>query len=370
MMWLPMVESDKLPDKLPRNAVVECIKANVSKDSLTVNLCASKVDDTHLSLLARSMHKHLTRVDLNFWMCQRLTGKGVEDLTRQMPSKLKTLKLNFKLLDLDVSGVEKIGDKSMLLLAETLEISSLKNVFLSFRSCGLSDAGVQAIVAALPCSVTLLKMDLADCEISDVSVDALASQLQHMPNLGVIQVNLQGCQLLTEASIARFVAKLPWTLRGARIDLSNTGVAKETQKVCRRLTTMRTWVPTKPTPNQNKTSGGGSSAPKSKDEDEKMGLALQSLDLFLHRGVVQSVPPAVKDTRGNKLLWLQKLCSDEVKGMSRTFSEPHMRQFKPLLPSVVHPAKGCAIALMARPECMYSRPRTSHNGKSEPIWYP
>lgn len=98
MMWLPMVESDKLPDKLPRNAVVECIKTNVSKDSLTVNLCASKVDDTHLSLLARSMHKHLTRVDLNFWMCQRLTGKGVEDLTRQMPAKLKTLKLNFKLL--------------------------------------------------------------------------------------------------------------------------------------------------------------------------------------------------------------------------------------------------------------------------------
>ena len=94
MMWLPIVESDKLP----RNTVVECIKANVSKDFLTVNLCASKVDDTHLSLLARSMHKNLTRVDLNFWMCPRLTGKGVEDLARQMPSKLKTLKLNFKLL--------------------------------------------------------------------------------------------------------------------------------------------------------------------------------------------------------------------------------------------------------------------------------
>ena len=94
MMWLPIVESDKLP----RNTVVECIKANVSKDFLTVNLCASKVDDTHLSLLARCMHKNLTRVDLNFWMCPRLTGKGVEDLARQMPSKLKTLKLNFKLL--------------------------------------------------------------------------------------------------------------------------------------------------------------------------------------------------------------------------------------------------------------------------------
>lgn len=274
-----------------------------------------------------------------------------------------------RLLDLDVSGVEKIGDKSMLLLAETLEISSLKNIFLSFRSCGLSDAGVQAIVAALPCSVTLLKMDLGDCEISDVSVDALSSQLQYMQTLGVIQINLQGCQQLTEASIARFVAKLPCTLRGARIDLSNTCVPKETQRVCRRLTTMRTWVPSKPA--QKNKASACSLAPKSKDEDEKIGLALQSLDLFLHRGIVQNVPPAVKATRGNKLLWLEKLCpSDEVKGMSRTFSEPHMRQFKPLLPSVVHPAKGCAIALMARPECMYSRPRTSHNGKSEPIWYP
>ncbi len=94
MLWLPMVESDKLP----RNAIVECMKANVSKDSLTVNLCASKVDDVHLSLLARSMHMHLRRVDLNFWMCPRLTGNGVEDLARHMPAKLKTLRLNFKLL--------------------------------------------------------------------------------------------------------------------------------------------------------------------------------------------------------------------------------------------------------------------------------
>lgn len=94
MMWLPMVESEKLP----RNALAECVKANVSNDSLIVNLCASKVDDAHLSLLAGSMHNHLSRVDLNFCMCSKLTGKGVEDLCRHMPQKLKTLKLNFKQL--------------------------------------------------------------------------------------------------------------------------------------------------------------------------------------------------------------------------------------------------------------------------------
>ena len=90
--WLQMVESDKLP----QNALVECIKSNISNDALIVNLCASKVDDAHLSLLAKSMHHHLSRVDLNFCMCSRLTGKGVEDLSRHMPAKLKTLKLNFK----------------------------------------------------------------------------------------------------------------------------------------------------------------------------------------------------------------------------------------------------------------------------------
>lgn len=342
MMWLPIVESDKLP----RNTVVECIKANVSQDFLTVNLCASKVDDTHLSLLARCMHKNLTRVDLNFWMCPRLTGKGVEDLARQMPSKLKTLKLNFKLsgvgqggvdalasfpesltslflnfsynseirslasicqsiralaqsslklLDLDISGVEKIGDKSMMLLAEALEISRIKNLFLSFRSCrALSDVGVQAIVNALPSSVTLLKMDLGDCEISDASVDALSSQLQHMQHLGVIQVNLHGCQEVTETSISRFVGKLPWTLRGAKLDLSDTCLPKDIQRICRRLTTMRSWMPSKPQSQiKNPTSTNFVQL-----EPEKVGLELQSVDLFLHRGVVQNVSPLLSKSQG------------------------------------------------------------------------
>lgn len=419
MLWLPMVESDKLP----RNGIVECMKANVSKDSLTVNLCASKVDDVHLSLLARSMHMHLRRVDLNFWMCPRLTGNGVEDLARHMPAKLKTLRLNFKLsgvgqggvdalasfpenlaslflnfsynsdirslasicqsiravaqaslklLDLDISGVEKIGDKSMILLAETLEISTIKNLFLSFRSCkGVSDAGVQAIIGALPSSVTLLKLDLGECEISDATVDALTYQLQYMPHLGVIQINLQGCQQITETSVYRLVARLPSTLRGAKLNLSDTCLPKEIQRICRRLTTMRSWIPPKQAQSQIKTP---TCRAQLGSNDEKTGLALQSVDLFLHRGIVQSVsPPAVKATRGNKPSWLDTFSptsEEEEKRLSRTFSEPYMRQLKPILPSVVQPTRGCAVSLMGRPECMYSRPRTSYNGKSEPIWYP
>lgn len=419
MMWLPMVESEKLP----RNALAECVKANVSNDSLIVNLCASKVDDAHLSLLAGSMHNHLSRVDLNFCMCSKLTGKGVEDLCRHMPQKLKTLKLNFKLcsgvgqggidalasfpvsltslhlnfscnseirslasicqsirglaqsslklLDLDVSAVEKINDKSLILLAETLELSRLRNIFLSFRSCrALSDVGVEAVAGALPPSVTLLKLDFADCDISDVSLDALSSQLSHFQEIGVIQVNLQGCQV-TETSVARFVSKLPRSLRGAKLNLSGTPLPQEIQKICRRLPTMRSWVPSKPSANAfSSTQTCNNSA-----QEQRSGLALESIDLFLHRGQVQSVSlPAVKAIRGHKLSWLETMypsaTDEEMKRLSRAFSEPHVRQFKALLPKVASLTRGGSSVNSARPECMYSRPRTSYNGFSEPIWYP
>ena len=89
---------------------------------------------------------------------------------------------------MDVSAIEKISDKSLLMLAQTLELSRIKNLFLSFRSCtSVTDVGIEAIAGALPDSLTLLKLDLADCNISDASVDALAGRLQLLPEIGVIQ---------------------------------------------------------------------------------------------------------------------------------------------------------------------------------------
>ncbi|CAJ1370654.1 unnamed protein product [Effrenium voratum] len=93
MMWLQVVESDRLP----RNSVAECTKANVSKDSFVVNVCNSRMDDSSMHYLSRALHKNLARVDLNFWMCPKISAKGVEDLVRLMPAKLKTVNLNFKL---------------------------------------------------------------------------------------------------------------------------------------------------------------------------------------------------------------------------------------------------------------------------------
>ena len=92
MMWLQVVESDRLP----RNSVAECTKANVSKDSFVVNVCNSRMDDSSMHYLSRALHKNLARVDLNFWMCPKISAKGVEDLVRLMPAKLKTVNLNFK----------------------------------------------------------------------------------------------------------------------------------------------------------------------------------------------------------------------------------------------------------------------------------
>ena len=271
-----------------------------------------------------------------------------------------------------MSAVEKIDDKSLILLAETLQLSRLRNIFLSFRACrALSDMGVETIAGSLPSSVTLLKLDFADCEISDASLDALSNQLSTFSGIGVIQVNLQSCQV-TEASVSRFVSKLPKSLRGAKLNLSGTAVSQEIQKICRRLPTMKSWMPSRTSTNIVKTQNYAQSI----QEPERIGLTLQSVDLFLHRGQVQSISlPAVKATRGHKLSWLEAMypsaTDEEVKRLNKAFSEPHVRQYKPLLPKVAGVAReSSSLCSLARPECMYSRPRTTHQGFSEPIWCP
>ena len=95
------------------------------------------------------------------------------------------------------------------------------------------------------------------------------------------------------------------------------------------------------------------------------GLKLHSVDLFLHRGQIQSMVPKEK-VKVKELTWLDY---PDAARLRRAFSEPHLRQHKPLLPKVAQAPKDGGWS-MSRPECMFSRPRTTYQGFSEPIWYP
>ena len=98
MMWLPMLdtESGKLPRT--RHALADCIRADAAKDRLEMNFSASRLDDPSLAAIAKAMHRNLAHVNLDFGMCTQITVKGVAELAKFLPAKLRTIRLNFKLL--------------------------------------------------------------------------------------------------------------------------------------------------------------------------------------------------------------------------------------------------------------------------------
>eukprot|EP00439_Symbiodinium_sp_Y106_P041870 s1964_g5.t1 len=412
MLWFPVLETESGKLQRTRTALADCIRAHVARDCIELSFCASRIDDAHMAALARSMHKNLATVDLNFCMCPHVTAKGMEDVAKCLPAKLRTLRLNFKLcsgigqggvdalsnslpagirsvqslkfLDLDLSVVEYLSDKSLLALAEMLnDLCSLKHLLLSLKGCkSITDSGVIAIQEGLP-PVTLLKLDFAFCNISDESIESLANRMKSMPDLCVMHISFHGCQNISEASVGHLVQVLPSSLKGAKLNLCETPLPMTIQKHCRRLVTMRAWMPFKLSAAGKESPGPGSQdvpASAASDGTDKPGLTLRSLDLFVRRGFVQEARPAkgprppeakaLKATAGGlRDLW-QRASEEEERRLRRTFSEPYKRPLKALLPKVVHRAKGSNIASMAHPECMFSRPRTTHGGFSEPVWCP
>ncbi|CAE6972086.1 unnamed protein product [Symbiodinium sp. CCMP2456] len=405
MLWFPVLETESGKLQRTRTALADCIRANAARDCIELSFCASRIDDAHMAALARSMHKNLATVNLNFCMCPHVTAKGMEDVAKCLPAKLRTLRLNFKscsgigqggvdalsnslppgirsvqslklaalhgFLDLDLSVVEYLSDKSLLALAEML-----------------NDLCVVAILEGLP-PVTLLKLDFAFCNISDESIESLATRVKSMPDLCVMHISFHGCQNISEASVGHLVQVLPSSLKGAKLNLCETPLPLTIQKHCRRLVTMRAWMPFKPFVSAVKEVPGPSTSDVPGGTEK--GLSLRSLDLFVRRGLVQTTggkarlqarpgPPGPPEAKALKALtggawrdrdlWQRAASEEEERRLRRTFSEPYQRPLKSLLPKVVHRAKGSSIASMAHPECMFSRPRTTHGGFSEPVWCP
>ncbi|CAK9012170.1 unnamed protein product [Durusdinium trenchii] len=129
---------------IPKSMAAMYVALGAGTVQLVLRLC-SGVGQGGIDALA-SFPVSLTSLHLNF-SC----NSEIRSLASICQSIRGLAQSSLKLLDLDVSAVEKINDKSLILLAETLELSRLRNIFLSFRSCrALSDVGVEAVAGALP----------------------------------------------------------------------------------------------------------------------------------------------------------------------------------------------------------------------------
>eukprot|EP00930_Biecheleria_cincta_P037732 TRINITY_DN25928_c0_g1_i1.p1 TRINITY_DN25928_c0_g1~~TRINITY_DN25928_c0_g1_i1.p1 ORF type:complete len:736 (-),score=161.39 TRINITY_DN25928_c0_g1_i1:83-2290(-) len=425
--WYQTVES---PSIINRHQLADVLAADVRTDSLVMDFSGcQKMDDANLEVLATGIPRQLVKLELRFWMCAQLESKGLEALAKSLPAGLKTLVLDFRYcgvgqagfdavasslpagltylslsfgyvsgikslgslerglgrleslrsLTLDFSGLDGLGDGDVGCIADVLKCGKLRNLFLNFKACRfLCDAAVETLAPKLPKTLTQLELDFAENDITAAGVDALGASLPLLTELVVLHASFQDCPGINEASAARFAQRLPSHLQGAKLNVMGTMVPFNIQKICRRLQTMRAWMPQ---PGRIRRLGSKDKAiagqQGNNQKEKKAGLQLRSVEMLLHRGLVQ--PLVVQVTPGSpagspKVKPSQKPPSGSPGSLDRhgrSYSEPWIRPMNPVLPKIAKPLKDPSMTSLisgSHPESMFSRPRTIYRGCSEPLW--
>ena len=204
MLWFPVLETESGKLQRTRTALADCIRANAARDCIELSFCASRIDDAHMAALARSMQKHLALVDLNFCMCPHITAKGMEDVAKCLPAKLRTLRLNFKRPDSHVIAFVVRGILSSLGFMAQGQM---------LRLCsGIGQGGVDALSNSLPAGLTSLHLNLAcNSEIRSLaslcrgirSVQSLKLAALHRRALTCCDFNYSSLQLAISSRTSR-----------------------------------------------------------------------------------------------------------------------------------------------------------------------
>ena len=109
--------------------------------------------DSVVKILAESLPTSLVKLKLSFEDCARLTDLSLQALT----SRFQQLPL-LQQLYLDFVGCSNLTDAGLILLAKTLQNSSLSELELHFAGCGrLHSKGIQALQERLPASLRSFK---------------------------------------------------------------------------------------------------------------------------------------------------------------------------------------------------------------------
>lgn len=427
--WYQTVEN---PSVINRHQLADVLAADAFTDSLVMDFSGcQKMDDANLEVLATGIPRQLVKLELRFWMCAQLEAKGLEALAKALPTGLKTLLLDFRYcgvgqagfdavasslpaglqylslsfgyvpgikslgslevglgrleslrsLALDFSGLDGLGDGDVDYIANVLKCGKLRNLFLTFKGCRfLCDAAVETLAPKLPKSLTQLELDFAENDITAAGVDALGASLPLLTELVVMHASFQDCPGINEAPAARFAQRLPSCLQGAKLNVMGTMVPPNIQKICRRLETMRAWMPP---PERLKGFGSKDKAAAGQQgngqKEKKAGLQLRSVEMHLHRGLVQPLVVQLAATgspTGSPKIASSPKPPPRSPGQSldrhgRSFSEPWIRPMKPILPKIAKPLRDSSLTSFisgSHPESMFSRPRTVYNGFTEPHW--
>eukprot|EP00933_Yihiella_yeosuensis_P076260 TRINITY_DN8593_c2_g1_i1.p1 TRINITY_DN8593_c2_g1~~TRINITY_DN8593_c2_g1_i1.p1 ORF type:complete len:774 (+),score=112.82 TRINITY_DN8593_c2_g1_i1:133-2454(+) len=422
-----------------------CLEADSWRENLVLNFGhCSKMDDEHLTVLAKGLPSGLSKLELNFWMCQSITNHGLEELAKALPTGLKSLSLNFqhcnqldstgvnllstsipsgltslrlsfehvsgiqstaglargigrleglRFLSLDFTGLEGLRDTDLVALAEALIVTKVRTLNFVFKGCQLlSDEGVQAITKRFHPRLEALNLNFACCEkITDESLDHISDRFVDLTSLSALLISFEDCPEIAEASVSRFARRLPLSLTGAKLNLAGTGVSADVQKICRRLPTMREWMPLRQPSKLSTTNNSLNDTTRSKGSKtgKSPGLLLRSVDLYLPRGLHHGfVSPTAAANAHNTYSKAETRSSSKLKAvtlqraptadpeeperpLSRAWSEPYIKPTKDLLPRIARPVRPIPSGIVGgHPESMFHRPRTSHNGHTEPHWCP
>ena len=133
------------------------------------------------SLVSR-MPPGLQKLDLRFRWCS--ANEGAQVLAKRLPSTLTDLALAFRGCGLGEAGARA--------LARALP-QGLRSLRLSLRGCPVGVAGAEALGQRLPQSLEALTLDFRDCRLPQRGCAALAAKL---PELRALHLLLGGCDLV------------------------------------------------------------------------------------------------------------------------------------------------------------------------------
>lgn len=174
-----------------------------------------KLGDAGVQALAEDLPPELRELSLDFSDCPQIGDAGLIALGANLPAKLEAL-------DLRLFNNTKIGLPGFVGLAKGLsDLAMLSGLRLVLRFCAnLCDAGLAEIGKSLPKRLRILDLDMTVCEkVGDAGLQGLSKGLQGLCALYCLQLQLGHCQI-GDPGLAALGRNLPEGLQELQLSCS------------------------------------------------------------------------------------------------------------------------------------------------------
>ena len=199
---------------------------SVQQISLNYDDCDQNYNDSFRNLrFLLKKFKHLKNLDIDLALCDKLTDKGILNLQQSLQiNSLASLKLNF-------DSCHKLSDKALQYIQQSVKKSrNLKAISMNFSNCEkISDLGLFCLENCLIRTHKLQSFQLkADScpKIGDEGVKRLFNALRKLKKMQNLALSVQGCNKVTDSSMQILQKYFQNTIHLKTLALNLTGCAQ------------------------------------------------------------------------------------------------------------------------------------------------